>query len=138
MHSRSYVAFDTKGATLQEGRWHSIGTRVVYAAEHASLAVLETLIHAGGRKIPPRVITRITVPDELPIERAAWLEMPHSQAFGDDWFRERRTAVLSVPSIAVNKLELNYVLNPSHPDFSRITQEQPQEFIFDSRFAFLS
>ena len=36
--------------------------------------------------------------------------------------------MLSVPSIAVNKLELNYVLNPSHPDFSRITREQSQDF----------
>jgi RES domain-containing protein len=134
MHSKSHGAFDTRGATLQEGRWHSIGTRVVYAAEHASLAVLETLIHAGGKKIPPRVMTRITVPDELPIERAAWTEMPHSQAFGDAWFREGRTALLSVPSIAVNKLEFNYVLNPHHPDFTRVTQEEPQDFVLDPRF----
>jgi RES domain-containing protein len=137
MHSKSHGVFDTKGATLQEGRWHSIGTRVVYAAEHASLAVLETLIHAGGKKIPPRVITRIVVPDKLPIERADWKDMPHSQAFGDDWFREQRTAVLSVPSIAVNKLELNYVLNPYHPGFGQITQEKPQDFVFDPRFVLL-
>ena len=97
--------------------------------------MLETLIHAGGKKIPPRLITRITVPDKLPIERAAWMDMPHSQAFGDDWFREQRTVVLSVPSIAVNKLELNYVLNPYHPGFGQITQEEPQEFVFDPRFA---
>ena len=134
MHSKSHGVFDTKGATLQEGRWHSIGTRVVYAAEHASLAVLETLIHAGGKKIPPRVITRIVVPDKLPIERADWMDMPHSQVFGDDWFREQRTAVLGVPSIAVNKLELNYVLNPYHPGFGQITQEEPQDFVFDPRF----
>ena len=134
MHSKSHGVFDTKGATLQQGRWHSIGTRVVYAAEHASLAVLETLIHAGGKIIPPRALTRITVPDKLPIERAAWMDMPHSQAFGDDWFREQRTAVLSVPSIAVNKLELNYVLNPYHPGFRQITQEEPQDFVFDPRF----
>jgi RES domain-containing protein len=138
MHSNSLAAFDTRGATLQQGRWHSIGTRVVYAAEHVSLAVLETLIHAGGTKIPPRVMTRITVPDELPLERAAWMEMPHSQAFGDDWFREQRTAVLSVPSIAVNKLELNYLLNPHHPDFSQITQQEPQDFVFDPRFVLFS
>jgi RES domain-containing protein len=138
MHSNLLGAFDTKGSTLQAGRWHSIGTRVVYAAEHASLAVLETLIHAGGKKIPPRVLTRITVPDELPIERGDWMEMPHSQAFGDDWFREGRSAVLSVPSIAVNKLELNYVLNPRHSDFSQIIQEEPQNFVFDPRFVLFS
>ena len=62
--------------------------------------------------------------------------MPHLPAFGDDWFREQRTAVLSVPSIAVNKLELNYVLNPYHPDFGQITQEDTQDFVFDPRFVF--
>ena len=138
MHSKSHGAFDTRGSTLQEGRWHSIGTRVVYAAEHASLAVLETLIHAGGKKIPPRVMTKITVPDELAIERAAWVEMPHSQVFADEWYREQRTAVLSVPSIAVNKLELDYVLNPRHPDFGQITHEEPQDFVFDPRFVLFS
>jgi hypothetical protein len=35
-----------------------------------------------------------------------------------------------VPSIAVNKLELNYVLNPYHPGFGQITQEKPQDFVF--------
>ncbi len=138
MHTKSRDPFDTKGATLQQGRWHSIGTRVIYAAEHASLAVLETLIHAGGKKIPPRAMTRITVPDGLPIERAAWMEMPHSQAFGDDWFRVQRTAVLRVPSIAVNKMEFNYVLNPQHPDFRQVTREEPQEFVFDPRFVLFS
>jgi len=53
-------------------------------------------------------------------------------------FREQRTALLSVPSIAVNKLELNYVLNPHHPDFTQVTQEEPQDFVFDPRFVLFS
>jgi hypothetical protein len=43
-----------------------------------------------------------------------------------------------VPSIAVNKLELNYVLNPRHLDFGQITQEEPEDFVFDPRFALFS
>src|SRR5580658_5971967 len=112
MHGISHGVFDTTGAVLQPGRWHSGGTRVVYAAEHVSLAVLETLIHAGGRKIPPRAITRIHIPDILSVESAPWMEMPDSQAFGDAWVTEARSAVLRVPSIAVNRMESNFVLNP--------------------------
>lgn len=134
MHARSYDVFDTTGSFLQPGRWHLRGTHVIYAAEHASLAVLETLIHAGGRKIPPRAMTRIEIPDDLAIESAPWAEMPNSQQFGEAWIKEERTAVLRVPSIAVNRMESNFVLNPRHSDFARIRRSNPEEFVFDARF----
>ena len=137
MHGVSHDAFDTQGAFLQPGRWHSAGARVVYTAEHASLAVLETLIHAGGKKLPPRAMTRIQIPDDLPVESSPWIDMPRSQAFGDAWVKEARTAVLRVPSIAVNRIESNLVLNPAHPDFARIVHDEAEEFVFNPRF-FLS
>ena len=134
MHSPAYDVFDSTGAFLQSGRWHPVGTRVIYAAEHASLAVLETLIHAGGRKLPPRSLTRIDIPDDLAVESAAWLDMPASQAFGETWVRELRTSVLRVPSIAINRLESNFVFNPAHPDFARITHAPSEPYFFSPRF----
>lgn len=136
MHGALHNVFDTAGAALREGRWHSAGTRVIYAAEHASLAVLETLIHAGGRKLPPRVLTRISIPDDLLIEEVLWMDMPESRAFGDQWVQEGRSAVLRVPSIAINRMESNYIFNPRHSDFSKIIHEAPLPFAFDSRFIF--
>ncbi len=138
MHGVSRDVFDSTGSFLQPGRWHPRGTHVIYAAEHASLAVLETLIHAGGHKIPPRAITRIEIPDNLSIESAAWMEMPASQEFGERWVKEARSAVLRVPSIAVNRMESNFVLNPRHPDFARIQHADPEEFVFNPRFLLLS
>jgi RES domain-containing protein len=134
MHSPAHDAFDSTGAFLQPGRWHVAGTRVLYAAQHASLAVLETLIHAGGRKLPPRSLTRINIPDDVVIESAGWLETPASQAFGEAWVREARSAVLRVPSVAVNRIESNFVFNPAHPDFMRITHEPAEAFVFNPRF----
>jgi RES domain-containing protein len=134
MHGLSFDVFDTTGAYWNPGRWHEVGSRVIYAAEHASLAVLETSIHAGRRKIPPKAITRISVPSGVPIEEAPWMEMPDSQIFGGVWLKEMRTAVLRVPSIAVNRMESNFVLNPGHPDFARIGHDDPEPFIFDPRF----
>jgi RES domain-containing protein len=134
MHGMAHGALDSIGAFLQPGRWHSAGTRVVYAAEHASLAVLETLIHAGGRKIPPRALTRIDLPDDISIESAPWMEMPDSQRFGDTWVRNARTVVLRVPSAAVNGMESNFVLNPGHADFARIRRHPPEPFVFNPRF----
>ena len=62
------------------------------------------------------------------------MPMPDSQAFGDAWVKQARTAVLRVPSIAVNRMESNFVLNPGRPDFSRIQHDPPQEFVFNPRF----
>ena len=134
MHGVAYDAFDTTGSFLHAGRWHKVGTRVIYAAAHVSLAALETLIHAGGRKIPPRSLTRIHVPDGLAMEDAGWMEMPDSQDWGEAWVRELRTPVLRVPSIAVNRLESNFLLNPAHPDFTQIRRDAAEEFPFSPRF----
>jgi RES domain-containing protein len=134
MHAPIHLAFDTTGAFLHGGRWHSPGTRVIYTAQHASLAALETLIHAGGRKIPPRNIAQIEIPDTLAIESASWIDMPDSQRFGDLWVKEHRTAVLCVPSLAVHRIESNFVLNPAHPDFAQIRLSSSEPFPFDPRF----
>jgi RES domain-containing protein len=134
MYAPHRDVFDSTGAFLNAGRWHSAGTRVIYAAEHASLAVLETLIHAGGRKLPPRSLAQIEIPVRIAIESTAWLEMPHSQAFGDQWVRDARTAILRVPSVAVNGIESNLVVNPAHPDFRQIQLVRSNQFIFDPRF----
>jgi RES domain-containing protein len=51
---------------------------------------------------------------------------------GDDWFRQASSAVLKVPSVIV-VLEYNYLLNPLHPDFKKITIGPPTPFLFDPR-----
>ena len=105
MHRAGFDALDSMGSFLGDGRWHTAGTRVIYAAQHVSLAALETLIHASEGRISNRQLTEILIPDDLAIESAEWRDMPESQRFGDAWARAARTAVLRVPSIAVNKLE---------------------------------
>jgi RES domain-containing protein len=134
MHRAGFDALDSAGSFLGDGRWHTAGTRVIYGAEHVSLAALETLIHASGGRISNRQLTEIRIPDNVAIESAEWREIPESQRFGDAWAKASRTAVLRVPSIAVNKLEWNYILNPMHGDFGRIQKGQIRAFVFDERF----
>src|SRR3954464_13539305 len=38
-------AFSGEGARIFEGRWNSVGVRMVYCSEHLSLAALEILVH---------------------------------------------------------------------------------------------
>jgi RES domain-containing protein len=134
MHRSGFDALDSTGSFLGDGRWHTAGTRAIYTAEHVSLAALETLIHASGGLISERQLTEILIPDELAIETAEWREISESQRFGDVWAKSARTAVLRVPSIAVNKLEWNYIINPLHGAFGRIQKGQIRAFVFDERF----
>ncbi len=55
-----------------------------------------------------------------------------TQRFGDQWFKEQRSPVLSVPSSVIIS-ERNFVINPAHPDFRKIRFSAPQRFVFDPR-----
>ena len=55
-----------------------------------------------------------------------------TQRVGDDWVHERRTAVLALPAV-LSTSELNFLLNPNHPDFKNIKISKPIEYHFDRR-----
>ena len=52
-------------------------------------------------------------------------DMAASRAFGDEWIRTLRTAVLRVPSVITQGRENNLVLNAVHPQFALITHRFP-------------
>lgn len=134
MHRIGSSVFDTTGALLFSGRWHLAGIRIVYASEHASLSALETLIHTSGKPVPNKSITEIHIPEDVAVESSEWMEIDQSQPFGSDWVRSGRSAVLRVPSKAVDLMEFNFLINPAHHEFGRIRSGRSREFAFDPRF----
>jgi len=139
----THPAYDGEGARRVGGRWNSRGTRVLYMSENRSLAVLEILVHLSAT-IPDRFVLGVAeVPGDFDVEFVNdgalpenWSTLdPHEQGstknFGDEWVRQQRTAILSVPSVIAG--ERNYVLNPAHPDFLRIAFALPVAFHFDLR-----
>jgi RES domain-containing protein len=58
---------------------------------------------------------------------------PDLVVIGDEFVRRSRAAVLIVPS-ALAPTECNWLLNPLHPDFSRIRLNPPELFQYDTRF----
>lgn len=135
-------AFDGEGARLYGGRWNSPGTPMVYAAQHKSLAILEILVHLEKTSVMPAYslvwasfeedLIEVLLLSGLP---EGWREYPASgelKAIGERWVRERRSAVLAVPSVIVEE-ESNYLINPGHPDFAAIQIGEPEPFEFDIR-----
>jgi RES domain-containing protein len=131
-----------EGGLVVDGRWHSAGRRIVYAASSEALAVLEMRVHLG--RFVPRAPFRmhvIEVPDELIKVLSAralketWNAVPptaHTQQIGDKWLRSNSTPALSVPSIH-SATDRNVLLNPAHPDASNIVLTQVDPYVFDFR-----
>lgn len=128
--SRRYELFDGGGAASSDlSRWNSRGRRVIYAAEHYATAVLETLAKLNSVKLPASLVyIEIEIPDDVSVERVdlkrvkGWdaEDRRASQAFGDRWHEDRRTAVLIVPSLAAPGVEWNVAINQDHPETARM------------------
>ncbi len=129
------------GAFLYGGRWNSEGVHMLYTASNLSLAMLESLVHFGGRimgsycrialQIPDTSILKITEKD-LPEN---WRDTPAPDVLkkvGDDFAREGKYLTLSIPSVIVPD-ECNYLINPLHPDFKKVKIMTRSLVTFDDR-----
>lgn len=129
--ARASDAFNGEGARRYGGRWNPKNIPAVYGSEHLSLAVLEFRVNQATYDPKDGYVYFLFEFDEALVEAVTdppegWRErFSHdgsktaAQAFGEDWFLENRSAVLSVPS-AVLETERNFVLNTRHPDFPKI------------------
>lgn len=137
------ICADRLVASGGAARWNSRGQFVMYTAASRALACLENVVHRSGEGLTDlfRVMV-IEVPDDLLIERISseilepdWTDFQRydsCQQLGNDWLRRGQSPVLCVPS-AIIPNELNYLLNPVHPQFVRINLIQAEPFTFDSR-----
>ena len=135
-------AFDGEGARLYGGRWNSPGIAVVYLASSRSLAALEMAVHLDRAALlasfvfiscefDERLMT-VVAPHALPPDWRDDPPPPALAAIGDSWVKAARSALLEIPSAIVEQ-EANYLLNPAHPDSSRIRIGEPEAFAFDRR-----
>ena len=135
-------AFTGEGARRYGGRWNSPGIAMVYTAESQALAALELLVHLDSPELFSAYVLLEVRIDESLIEVQTEAELPRNwrdqpvshelRAVGDAWVRDGRSAVLKVPSVVVPS-ESNYLLNPAHPEFSKISMGPAVDFSFDRR-----
>ena|SRR5437660_3999568 len=135
------TAFSGEGAAKAGGRWNSRGRRVVYTSSTQSLAALENLVHLNPPilfkykifrlEFAQNLVEEIAVAD-LPKDWRAEPPPPSTKYIGNAWVLESRSAVLAVPSVII-PAELNYLLNPAHPDSNKIRIGKAADFTFDPR-----
>jgi len=139
-------AYDRVGSGI-DARWNLRGEYVIYTGGTLALSCLEKLAHTPGASLfaGDFSVTTFIIPERLEISEigiaelvklnAEWskpINYPVTQRIGSKWLREYRTAVLKVPS-AIIEQEYNYLFNPSHPDFGKITIASVNKFNFDHR-----
>ncbi len=136
--------FDGEGAYRYGGRWSSPGSRVAYASEHESLAMLEYFVHLDADDPPPDLVLAVAdVPDDLKRETIAtsklpshWRDTPAPAElvhYGDDFVKRVECGMLLVVPSALAPSERNWLLNPLHPDFRKIIHRDTQPLNYDPR-----
>jgi RES domain-containing protein len=138
------TAFSGEGARLYGGRWNSKGVPIAYAGATLSLAALEYLVHADVSRVSKVALLACVArcPSDISVEAVSEESLPEGwratpapralAAIGDAWVRDHRSAVLLVPSAIVPR-ENNVLINPAHPDATRIVYGAPEAFRFDTR-----
>ncbi|MBV9391173.1 MAG: RES domain-containing protein, partial [Verrucomicrobia bacterium] len=142
--ARASDAFKGEGAKRFGGRWNPKSIPAIYGSEHLSLAVLELRVNQAGYDPEDQYVYFQFGFDEALVELVEtppsdWLtglrqdgSITAAQAFGEEWFLQERSAILSVPS-AVIRIERNFVLNPRHAHFHKVAISDGVKIGFDPR-----
>ncbi len=129
------------GSKLYGGRWNSMGIQAVYCTENISLAVLEILVNMKKFKPPHDYhLVTITVPDnsrpaiiDANKLKKNWKDdVNYSRFMGDEFLKTQQSLLLKVPS-AIVEPENNFIINPKHPDASKVKIVSTKHFEFDKR-----
>jgi RES domain-containing protein len=134
-------AFTGVGGLYTAGRWNHQGTLMVYTATSRALAALEFFVNLEPNEAPDDLLlAEANIPDEM-VESldlkslpAKWRE-PNNlvcREVGSKWAASARSVALKVPSAVVED-DWNVLLNPRHPDFSKIELAAPKPFHYDER-----
>ena len=131
-----------RGAALFGGRWNSKDVYMVYTSQSRALALLETVVHRG--KMPRAgfyCIATIDIPDDN-IKSISLEDLPDNwqtspppdslKAIGDQFIKLNRHLALKVPSVLMSD-EHNFLINPSHPEFKKVSIVAEKTLMVDER-----
>ncbi len=125
-----FPVWSAEGARRTAGRWHEYGAAVIHASRNYSTAMLEMLVGWRGCEPPNQHFVEAVIPAGASYEVVTADVLPGwhlenrdaSQRFGRDWYQERRSVILVVPSVVARR-ESNVVINTRHPEYEGLDIE---------------
>jgi RES domain-containing protein len=137
MHRSVRAPANYLGAMDAPGRWNSIGTPMLYTAQHLSLACVEVLVHLDKTDLPRDYVwSRAEVSGESgEFSLNDFSHVSACQLAGDRWVRDSGQLAIRVPSVVIPE-EFNILLNPTHADYKSVQWTIPPPFRFDPRLFF--
>lgn len=131
-----------QGAYLYGGRWNKPGTYALYTSEARSLALLELLVHFNSHaalkhsylfislSIPETQI--LTINSSVLDGNSSLLNNEKLWQTTEDHFLNLACLAIRVPSVIVPD-EYNVIINPLHPEMSKLKIIQKQPITIDPR-----
>lgn len=134
-------------ATGYPARWNAKGRFEIYTAGNRALASIENLVHRSGEGNNSLYkVMVIEIADTILIEEIQTSDLKkdwhfidkysYHQLLAGKWLNEQKSGVLRVPSVVIKK-KCNYLINPNHPHFNKITLTDSEELDFNQRFALI-
>jgi len=128
------------GASIHPGRWNRSGTEMIYCAGSRALAMLEVLVHVPYNLAGTYLLFTIQVPGEVNNLETTVGSLPdnwqvdkeRTQLLGEEFIHSNHSCILKVPS-AVVPGEFNFLLNPNHPNYKKISIKNKEIIAFDER-----
>jgi RES domain-containing protein len=130
-----------EGAYRYGARWNKKGTRILYTAENAALAMLEALAHITMLSVAePYCMARLSIPESWELVQESdlpsqWKDQPPPDmlaSLGTDFVQAAKTLALKVPSVLVPD-NFNVLINPLHPLFKEVKVIAVSKVSFDQR-----
>jgi RES domain-containing protein len=134
----NYADLSGRGGLVAPGRWHSLGTPVVYCCDHPSTALLEILVQIDVSQLPRDFqLLKITCPDDIAItdvdaDDVDLNDINRTRMAGDRLLQDQTVCLIRVTS-AIMPEARNVLINPSHPRAGEIVIEDVKRYPFDSR-----
>lgn len=141
VHRKFATDLSGMGAKLHGGRWNLTGTSVLYTSGTIALALLEVLVNANSLEALQSVtLMQLTIPDSGTVYqihaknlKKNWHhDVGYTQWMGTEILRGNGSLVIECPS-AVIQQESNFLLNPLHKDYHKISAKEVSDFYFDER-----
>ncbi len=129
------------GSATYGGRWNNKGTHVLYTAQTASLALLESIVHLSSIPTSGLCILSMEIPDnsfcvieveQLPKKWYCYPSPERLKNIGDQFIKQGNYLAMQIPSSIIPE-EFNYLINPLHPDFKKIKLYPHKPLMVDER-----